>query len=89
LKCRLWIFADCFCQGVKGAKGGKFLTRIVLNVLDDRKAETLMALLRDLSYVDVQADDGVKVWDGKLESIDSPVEAGDFRIFSREELHER
>jgi hypothetical protein len=60
-----------------------------LNVLDDRKVEALMALLRDLSYVDVQADDGVKVWDCKLESIDSPVEAADFRIFSREELHER
>ena len=65
------------------------MTRIVLNVLDEQKAEPLMLLLRDLSYIDIQKDEGVKVWDGSLKAIDNPVTVGDFRVYSREELHER
>lgn len=65
------------------------MTRIVLNVSDDRKAESLMVLLRDLSYVDLQVDDGLKVWNGNLSAIENPVHVGAFKIYSREELHER
>lgn len=65
------------------------MTRIVLDVLDDQKAEPLMLLLRDLSYVNIQMDDRLKVWDGSLRAIDNPITVGDFRMYSREELHER
>jgi hypothetical protein len=70
-------------------KEGFILTRIILNVLDDQKAEPLMLLLRDLSYVDIEENDGLKIWDGSIKAIDSPITVGDFRVYSREELHER
>jgi len=65
------------------------LTRIVLDVLDDHKVEPLRVLLRDLSYVEMHADETLKVWDGSLKAIDNPVTVGNFRKYSREELHER
>ena len=65
------------------------MTRIVLNVLDDHKAEPLRVLLRDLSYIEIQAEEVQKVWDGSLKAIDNPIAVGNFRTYSREELHER
>ncbi|GHV50842.1 hypothetical protein FACS1894216_03760 [Synergistales bacterium] len=67
------------------------MTRIVLNVLDEQKAEPLMILLRDLSYIAVQDDydNGLKTWDGSLKVLDNPITVNDFRVYSREELHER
>jgi hypothetical protein len=29
------------------------------------------------------------VWDGSLRAIDNPITVGDFRMYSREELHKR
>ena len=69
--------------------GGVVLTRIVLNVWDDHKVEPLRILLRDLSYVEIQTDELPKVWDGSLKAIDNPITVGNFRTYSREELHER
>ena len=65
------------------------MTRIVLNVLDDHKVEPLRVLLRDLSYVEMYAEETLKVWDGSLKAIDSPITVGNFKTYSREELHER
>jgi len=67
------------------------MSRIVLNVLDERKAGPLRALLNDLPYIRLQddGDNGMKTWDGSLKALDSPVTVGDFKIYSRDELHER
>jgi hypothetical protein len=67
------------------------MSRIVLNVLDERKVGPLRVLLNDLSYIRLQDDeDGdLKMWDGSLKVLDSPVTVGDFKIYSRDELHER
>jgi hypothetical protein len=66
------------------------MARIVLNVLDDEKAESLIVLLRGLSYIDVQVEDNMKIWNGSdLRALDNPVSVSDFKIYSREELHER
>ena len=65
------------------------MTRIVLNVLDDHKVEPLRVLLRDLSYVEIQVDESLKVWNGGLKAMDNPISVGNFRTYSREELHER
>jgi hypothetical protein len=67
------------------------MTKILLNVLDEQKTESLMVLLRDISFIDVQEvrDDGLKIWDGAIAALDYPIAAGDFKIYSREELHER
>ncbi|MDR3166207.1 MAG: hypothetical protein LBU13_11610 [Synergistaceae bacterium] len=66
------------------------MTRIVLDILDDEKAEALMVLLRDLSYIEVREDGDMKIWDGNgLRAIQNPVGIDDFKIFPREELHER
>jgi hypothetical protein len=67
------------------------MAKIILNVSDEQKAESLMVLLRDLSYIDVQEvlDDGLKVWDGTITTLNHPIAIGDFQIYSKEELHER
>ena len=65
------------------------MKRIVLNILDDKKAETLLAVLQDLSYVDAETDDGLKKWPGNLSVFSNPIHIENFNIFSREELHER
>ena len=62
---------------------------IVLNIYDEKKAEALLTLLQDLSYVDAQTSDGLKKWPGKLSVFDNPIYVDDFKIYSREELHER
>ena len=66
------------------------MAKIVLDVPDER-AESLIVLLRDLSYIRVREADGggLKVWDGTLPVLDDPIAVGDFRAYSREELHER
>jgi hypothetical protein len=62
----------------------------VLDIKDDRKAEILLLLLRDLSYVNTIADGGLKEWTGQLSVLDAPVRAdADYKIYTREELHER
>jgi hypothetical protein len=50
-----------------------------------------MALLQDLSYVNVEKNigDNLKIWDGSLPVLDNPIAVEDFRTFSKEELHER
>ena len=69
--------------------GGELvLTKIVLDVLDDHKVEPLGVLLRDLSYVEVQVDESLKIWNGGLKAIENPISVGNFRTYSREELHE-
>jgi hypothetical protein len=67
------------------------MAKIMLNVSDEQKAESLMVLLRDLSYIDVQEviDDGLKTWDGTIAALNHPITIGDFKIYSKEELHER
>jgi hypothetical protein len=60
--------------------------QIVLDVTDENKAKTLISFLGDLSYVNIQSETNLKVWDGIR--ID-PVKVDNFKMFSREELHER
>lgn len=65
------------------------MTKVVLNIHDDKKAESLLALLQDLSYVDAQIDGGAKKWPGRLSVFSDPIDVKDFKVYSREELHER
>ncbi|MCL1807780.1 MAG: hypothetical protein FWG31_08770 [Oscillospiraceae bacterium] len=65
------------------------MTKVVLNIRDDKKAESLLSLLRELPFVDTQIEETLKVWDGCLPMLDSPVSDPDFKFFSREELYER
>jgi len=44
----------------------RIVTRIVLNVKDERKASILLSLFNDLDYVDAQAETFEKVWEGDL-----------------------
>jgi hypothetical protein len=58
----------------------------VLNITDEQKAKSLVSLLNDLSYVNIQYETDLKIWEGiRLD----PVKVDNFKIFSREELHER
>jgi hypothetical protein len=60
--------------------------QIVLDITDEQKAKSLISLLRDLSYVNIQSEIKLKVWEGiKID----PVKVDNFKKFSREELHER
>jgi hypothetical protein len=65
--------------------------RHFIECADEQKAESLMVLLRDISFIDVHEirDDGLKIWDGAIAALDCPIVAGDFKIYSKEELHER
>lgn len=65
------------------------MKRIVLSIQDDQKAETLLALLHDLSYVEARVEDVEKVWKGDLTVFDNPINIPDFKMYTREELHER
>jgi hypothetical protein len=59
--------------------------QILLNITDEQKAKSLLSLLKDLSYVNIQETD-LKIWERmRLD----PVKVDNFKIFSREELHER
>ena len=65
------------------------MKKVVLSIYDDKKAESLLELLQDLTYVDAQIDGGLKKWPGNLSVFDNPIHVEDFKIYSREELHER
>ena len=65
------------------------MTRIVLNVKDEQKANLLLSLFSDLDYVDAELDSGLKQWKGNLSVFDNPIHVPDFKMYSREELHER
>jgi hypothetical protein len=60
--------------------------QILLNISDEQKAKSLISLLSDLSYVNIQTDNILKTWEG-IEI--NPIIVDDFKMFSREELHER
>jgi len=62
------------------------VSRIVVNIKDERKAKRFFALLCDLDYVDAQVEDTEKVWNGNLPVFNNPVFLPEFTIFSREEL---
>jgi hypothetical protein len=65
------------------------MVRIILNVHDEQKAKRLLAFLGDLDYVDVAAETNEKVWKGNLPVFDDPISVGDFKTYTRDELHER
>jgi len=65
------------------------MKNVVIQIRDDRKAEILLEILGGLEYVDIHVADGLKIWDGQLPAIDKPVYVDDFKIFARDELHER
>jgi hypothetical protein len=60
--------------------------QIVLDITDEQKAKSLISLLKDLSYVNIQSETNLKVWQGIR--VD-PIKIDNFKKFSREELHER
>jgi len=65
------------------------MTRIVLNVEDEKKAHMLLSLFSDLDYVDAHTETDEKVWIGDLPVFANPVSIPDFKMFSREDLNER
>ena len=65
------------------------MTRIVLNVKDERKASILLSLFNDLDYVDAHAETFEKVWEGDLPVFNNPVNIPGFKMYSREELYEQ
>ena len=65
------------------------MARIILNIRDEQKAKRLLAHLGDLDYVDTMIEKDEKVWTGALPVFDNPLHVKDFKIYSREELHER
>jgi len=64
------------------------MTRIVLDVQSEQKANLLLSLFRDLDYVDAQTEKIEKVWEGNLPALTNPVFIPDFTMFSREELYD-
>jgi len=64
------------------------MTRIVLNVSDEQKANILLSLFSDLDYVEARAETAEKVWEGYLPVFDNPVFIPGFKMFSREDLYE-
>ena len=65
------------------------MSRIVLNIRDETKVETLLTVMRDLPYVEAQIDVTPKKWCGSLSALDNPIQISGFKKFTREELHER
>ena len=65
------------------------MTKIILNISDERKVDTLLSFICDLPYIEVQTDHIPKKWKGQLSALDNPVHVSEFRVFTREELHER
>ena len=65
------------------------MSRIVLNVRDETKVETILSFIRDLPCVEAQLDFVPKKWKGNLTALDNPIHVPDFRTFTRDELHER
>ena len=65
------------------------MSRIILSIKDEQKAKRLLAHLRDLDYVETQVESTEKIWKGDLPVFDNPIYVDDFKIYSREELHER
>lgn len=65
------------------------MPRIILDVQDEQKAKLLLTLFNDLAYVDARAEDNEKIWTGHLPVFDNPIHIPGFKMFTREELHER
>ena len=64
------------------------MTRIVLDVQNEQKANLLLSLFHDLEYVDAQTERIEIVWEGNLPALVNPVFIPDFTMFSREELYD-
>jgi len=66
---------------------------LVLNVHDDSKLHLLAGLVRELQFVEIQDQASLPAKTkkfGKLPaSVRHPVTAENFRMFSRDELHDR
>ena len=65
------------------------MSRIILSIRDEQKAQRLLAHLRDLDYVETQVESTEKIWKGDLPVFDNPISIPGFTMYSREELHER
>lgn len=65
------------------------MTKIVLNVKDEQKANLLLSLFRDLEYVEAKAEATEKVWLGDLPVFENPISVPNFKMYTREELYER
>ena len=65
------------------------MTRIVLNVKDEQKANLLLSLFHDLEYVDAKAETTEKIWLGDLPVLENPISVPDFMMYTREQLYER
>ncbi|MCL2055329.1 MAG: hypothetical protein FWG90_12990 [Oscillospiraceae bacterium] len=63
-----------------------------ISIADETKATRLLALLSDLSYVIVTEQDqnqGKEQSEKRFSLMNNPLSVENFRLFSREELHER
>ena len=60
------------------------MTRIVLDVQNEQKANLLLSLFHDLDYVIAHTEKIEKVWEGNLPTLANPVFIPGFTVFSRE-----
>ena len=58
------------------------MTRIVLNVKDEKKANLLLSLFHDLDYVDATAETTEKIWLGDLPVLQNPISVPNFRMYT-------
>jgi hypothetical protein len=65
------------------------MRRIMLEINDDSKVDSLISIFADLPFVTAHVLDDKKAWSGELLGLRNPVKVDNFRVFTREELHER
>ena len=64
------------------------MRRYVISIKDDAKINQLLALLNDLSYVEILEQTSNEP-EKRFPLMDTPFPVKNFKLFSREELHER
>ena len=46
-------------------------------------------VLANFDMEEMHTEEALKAWDGSLKATDNPIAVGNFKTYSREELHER
>ena len=65
------------------------MSKIILDVKDERKASHLLSLLRDLDYVETQVEPSEDAWAGNLLVLDGSAHAPESAMYACDELHEQ
>ena len=64
------------------------MKKIMLTIHDEAKAEALLTLLKELPFIETQAEEE-KVNDGAFRLLDQPINNPDFIYYKRNELYDR